>query len=974
MFRPLIVAAAAVLSVALTTTSAAHGLQTGALTGFVRDRDGLALPGATVSIVSPALQGARTTTTDENGAYVVRGLPPGTYDVTFAFAEMKPVTEQAVVALGVTRQLDATIAIVTLAETVSVTAAMPSTLTRHGSTANLTQGDVEMLPIGRTPSLVAEFAPGLTNNPPNSNQVSISGAFAFDNVFLLDGVDINDNLFAYPDNLFIEEAVEETQVLTSGLSAEYGRFSGGVINVVTRRGGNRFSGSFRTNFSNPAWTDETPFENERQQTRLNKMDRYYEGTLGGPLQRDKVWFFFAGRSQKTTADLTLAQTGAPFLQTDKSDRAEFKVTATPFANQTLQGQYTTRRQSGVRPSIPPTIDPNASDAVDQPGDLFVANWNGVVSNRFFASAQYSRKTNHPRYGNSSTAILDSPFLTIGRTGIPGGLQYNAAYFDRNDPEDRDSNQLTGSMSWFASDARWGTHDVKAGAERFVSIGRGGNSQSSTGYIFNTDYLTAAGRPALDEQGRIIPLWLPNTSSQAQTLPVRGAEIDIVTTSLYAQDRWTPMKRLTLELGVRYERVRSDATGGIVGVDTDTWVPRLGGTFDVEGNGKTTVSASYAHYAGRYAQNFFNKNTMVGNAGRVTRTYVGPAGQGLDFAPAFDPANYVVTSGSFPTANVFFADDLSSPVTKEFTVSAGREIGGRGTARVSYVWRRTGDFIETFIDRPTAEGRTTVVENGFAFGTFDNVYYRNSDAPTREYEGLQFDGTYRILPRWTVAGHWTVQLRNHGNYEGEAANNPGTGSTLGDYPEILVADRNFPEGRFDDFQRHKVRLWTIYSLDMGRFGSVDVAPVWRYNSLLTYSLVANGVPLSAIQRAANPGYARLPGSGTTGSQSLFFGERGSQEFAGYGLVDLGVTYQIPVWRSARPWIEFEVLNALNNDKLIAWDTSITVDPASVLDANGLPTGYLVGKDYGKATSTAHYPRPRPGLTGGRTFIAAAGFRF
>jgi hypothetical protein len=974
MFRPLIVAAAAVLSVALTTTSAAQGLQTGALTGFVRDRDGLALPGATVSIVSPALQGARTTTTDENGAYVVRGLPPGTYDVTFAFAEMKPVTEQAVVALGVTRQLDATIAIVTLAETVSVTAAMPSTLTRHGSTANLTQGDVEMLPIGRTPSLVAEFAPGLTNNTPNSNQVSISGAFAFDNVFLLDGVDINDNLFAYPDNLFIEEAVEETQVLTSGLSAEYGRFSGGVINVVTRRGGNRFSGSFRTNFSNPAWTDETPFENERQQTRLNKMDRYYEGTLGGPLQRDKVWFFFAGRSQKTTADLTLAQTGAPFLQTDKSDRAEFKVTATPFANQTLQGQYTTRRQSGVRPSIPPTIDPNASDAVDQPGDLFVANWNGVVSNRFFASAQYSRKTNHPRYGNSSTAILDSPFLTIGRTGIPGGLQYNAAYFDRNDPEDRDSNQLTGSMSWFASDARWGTHDVKAGAERFVSIGRGGNSQSSTGYIFNTDYLTAAGRPALDEQGRIIPLWLPNTSSQAQTLPVRGAEIDIVTTSLYAQDRWTPMKRLTLELGVRYERVRSDATGGIVGVDTDTWVPRLGGTFDVEGNGKTTVSASYAHYAGRYAQNFFNKNTMVGNAGRVTRTYVGPAGQGLDFAPAFDPANYVVTSGSFPTANVFFADDLSSPVTKEFTVSAGREIGGRGTARVSYVWRRTGDFIETFIDRPTAEGRTTVVENGFAFGTFDNVYYRNSDAPTREYEGLQFDGTYRILPRWTVAGHWTVQLRNHGNYEGEAANNPGTGSTLGDYPEILVADRNFPEGRFDDFQRHKVRLWTIYSLDMGRFGSVDVAPVWRYNSLLTYSLVANGVPLSAIQRAANPGYARLPGSGTTGSQSLFFGERGSQEFAGYGLVDLGVTYQIPVWRSARPWIEFEVLNALNNDKLIAWDTSITVDPASVLDANGLPTGYLVGKDYGKATSTAHYPRPRPGLTGGRTFIAAAGFRF
>jgi hypothetical protein len=144
--------------------------------------------------------------------------------------------------------------------------------------------------------------------------------------------------------------------------------------------------------------------------------------------------------------------------------------------------------------------------------------------------------------------------------------------------------------------------------------------------------------------------------------------------------------------------------------------------------------------------------------------------------------------------------------------------------------------------------------------------------------------------------------------------------------------------------------------------------------LTYSLVANGVALSAIQRAQNPGYARLPGSGTNGSQSLFFGERGSQEFASYGLVDLGLTYQVPVWRSAKPWIEFEVLNVLNNDKLIAWDTSIAADAASALDASGLPTGYLRGSNFGRATSTAHYPRPRPGLTGGRTFIAAAGIRF
>ena len=189
-----------------------------------------------------------------------------------------------------------------------VTAQTPSMLSRPTAGFNLRQDEVEKLAIGRTPALVAEFAPGLTNNTPNANQVTIGGAFAFDNVFMLDGVDINDNLIGNPDNLFIEDAVEETQVLTSGLPAEYGRFSGGVVNAVTRRGGNIFSGSVRTNLSNPAWTEETPFEKANNQTRLDKMDQYYEGVFGGPIQRDKLWFFFAGRSQTSTTDLTLAQT------------------------------------------------------------------------------------------------------------------------------------------------------------------------------------------------------------------------------------------------------------------------------------------------------------------------------------------------------------------------------------------------------------------------------------------------------------------------------------------------------------------------------------------------------------------------------------------------------------------------------------------------------------------------------------------
>jgi hypothetical protein len=133
-------------------------------------------------------------------------------------------------------------------------------------------------------------------------------------------------------------------------------------------------------------------------------------------------------------------------------------------------------------------------------------------------------------------------------------------------------------------------------------------------------------------------------------------------------------------------------------------------------------------------------------------------------------------------------------------------------------------------------------------------------------------------------------------------------------------------------------------------------------------VLNGQALSAVQAARNPGDAGNP------TQQIFFGERGSQSFEGFALVDLAVTYGVPVWRSAQPWIKFEMFNVLNNQKLIAWDTTIAADPASARDEFGLPTGYVQGARFGQGTSNAHYPAPRAGLDGGLMFDVAVGFRF
>ncbi len=962
----------------LASPAAAQGVQTGVLSGFVRGSDGLSLPGATVTVASPALQGTRTTVTDVNGAYLIRGLPPGAYTVTFEFTDMKPVTNTTTVPLGGAANLDATMSTIAIAEAVTVVAETPSVLTRPTGGLNLTKDEIDRLPAGRSPDQIAELAPGLTNNTPNSGQVTISGGFAWDNVFLIDGVDVNDNLFGDADNVFIEDAVQETQVLTSGISAEYGRFSGGVVNIVTKRGGNDFSGSFRANFTNPAWVQETPFEEEAESERQGKLNKYYEGTLGGPIARDKAWFFLAVRDQETRNETPLPETNAPFSSVNSSTRFELKGTVTPLPNQTFQASYVDNDQEQHRPSFSFTIDPNAFEDAKFPSKLFVANWNGVINQRMFGTLQYSRKQSGLQIGGSDTSLQNSPIFSVGVVAPPD-VHYNGPYFDATDPEDRDNDQITGSLAYFLSSASAGTHDLKAGFERFNAISRGGNSQAASGFVFFTDYLVDLdGRPLVDGSGRLIPVWDPEFSASQNWLPSRGAQLDTTTWSFYLQDRWTPMSRLTLDLGLRFERTRSEATGDIVGVDTNAAVPRFGATYDIEGNGRTIASASYGHYAGKYNINQIGGNNSVGNPARITRVYSGPAGTGRNFAPAFDLDNYEILSGSFPTENVFLEDGLSSPVTRELTLALGRELGARGVARALYTWRKTTNFIEDFIDDPTASGRTTVIVDGRNFGTFDNLEFRNSDAPERDYQALQFQTSYRVGTRAQIAGHWTVQLKNEGNYEGEATNQPALTSDIGDYPEILVPERNFPVGRLDDFQRHKVRIWGFYNVDLGRYGSFDIAPLWRINSGLSYSLVAETVPLSSIQRGRNPGYARLPGTGSGGSQDLYFGERGSESFPGYGLVDLGLTYQVPVWRTVRPWVKLEVLNVFNNQKLIAWDTTVTPDPSSPTDANGLRTGFIRGPRFGEATAAGDFPAPRPGVTGfndgGRAFLMAAGIRF
>ena len=212
------------------------------------------------------------------------------------------------------------------------------------------------------------------------------------------------------------------------------------------------------------------------------------------------------------------------------------------------------------------------------------------------------------------------------------------------------------------------------------------------------------------------------------------------------------------------------------------------------------------------------------------------------------------------------------------------------------------------------------------------------------------------------------MQNEGNYEGEAPNIPGQTALIGNYPEAFNEARNYLDGMAAVPNATSCGLWSVYELNLGRGGDVSFSGLMRVNSGQVYSLRLSQGPTAHAKDAAG----RIPRF--TQHAGGVLRERGSENFKGFGVLDVSVNYNVPVFTSVRPWIKVDVFNALNNQKQIAWSTSIKADPASAKDSLGLATGYLPNAAFGTATSNNQFPAPLAGVAGGRTMRFAVGVRF
>ena len=529
----------------------------GTLSVVAKDTSGKPMAGVRIILRSEKLQGERTGITDAQGIFRAALLPPGSYTGIVSLDGYKTGSLSAVVPLGGATTVDAILRKAETAEAVVTVIGSQGKVekTEVSVTENYTQEDILKLPVGRTLAGITQLAPGVTTGA--STRIVIGGSASYENKFLVNGADVNDNYFGTDVGLFIEDAIDETQVLTNSVSAEYGRFTGGVINALTKRGGNTFEGSLRVTATNQNWNAVLPSIDRNptlgitgadvRASIVDKINKTYVATVGGPIVKDKLWFFFAGRSTKTENSLSLPGSGVQYVNAVDETRYEANVTWQVTPNHRLLASYLSRevKSNHRAPLVNNTADPAGLSNRKDPLSLKTLQYDGILSANVNLNVQFTEKKQKITSSsigfpgnNGGTAFWQSPVFD------PTGLLFNNHYFG-NDPEERNNQSIKAVLTLYLTGA--GQHQVKLGYEQFKEINIGTNQQSPTG--FNID---ATGVDYTDINAVKYDFDADSYLEDWTLAP--GGKFTSTYNSFFVNDNWTLNTHFNFSLGARLEKV------------------------------------------------------------------------------------------------------------------------------------------------------------------------------------------------------------------------------------------------------------------------------------------------------------------------------------------------------------------------------------------------------------------------------------
>ena len=648
-----------VIPLVLVLALPAFAWQTGKISGTVFDPDGVPLAGVTVTITAPEMMGTRKIQTSESGGFLFFGLPPGKYLIDIAQPGFLPFKQERVrVSIGSAVTLDILLELPTAEETVVVTARRPVVDKEKTSLGgNYDDEFLESVPISRQYQSVAQLAPGVVGGA-NPN---VHGGSMYSNQYLIDGVNTTDpvtNTFAANFNF---DAIKEVQVLTGGLDAEYGQATGGIINLVTKSGGNEFhlDTSFYARPETFRLKDE--FEKEGAPT----SDSYaFNVNVGGPIMKDKLWYFASFEFNKAIRKMSATPdyfnpANPDMIQHPARDWTSFyylgKLTYQATDNHKLtfmtQGDPTwikNEDQSSM-------ISAEAETQRYQGGSFYTLAWEALWSKSLFQKTQLSYKDTVLDIFPMGCRSIDNPECSEHYdqdTGLVTGNSSMDYLTERN--------RLQFDSAWtYYLDDLLGDHELKAGwqyAHTWENL--------RDGIPGGASYTDRSGRPyrrsqlMRDDDGNYKRL---STTITGDTL------------GLFLQDAWKITKDLTIKPGVRFDYAQMLNYKDDVISEFLTTSPRINLVWDITGDGKTVFRAGYNRYVDT---GYLMLSGFVGK-GLETETY--------SYNPAtgeYDIFEY--SSGG--DSGVVVKDNLTAPHTDEITLQIERELFTDFSLAANGLWR------------------------------------------------------------------------------------------------------------------------------------------------------------------------------------------------------------------------------------------------------------------------------------------------
>ena len=790
------VATIAWVAVLLSWPAHAQRGQTSALSGIVRDATNNPMSGVELTVSSEQLIGGpQTALSDAGGRYRFATLLPGAYTLKAASSGFETLRRSGIDLLpGLAATVDITMNVASLDTTVDVHATVPAVDVKSSASQQLIERpllDNLPVPLSRSIGEYLNLTPGI------ANEVALGGA-AFANPISVDGTNGTSPVQGAPDAAPVVSWADSIQVQAVGANAEHGEYSSARMNVITRSGGNRYSGLGEYWWTRPGWSN--------WQNLLTWRDVI--GQAGGPVLRDRIWFFGGLEDHEYISRTGAVGEAAPSPSEPLVEARERKflgkLTGAPTRSTRLEGFASGGSSESLNGNARPGLDPNALGRFEGSNEMYNTRLTWTVDSRTLVEAHYGLYSGNNGQGPASADRRSGPPSHFDQATRMFSVNYQQIIEGRRNVQ---SGQV--KVTRHVAVPGIGEHELKAGVEH--ERDRVDQDQKYPG---DRLYLDRNGQPEL------VRLW---EGARYRSSHQR--------TSLFVQDTWQ-LGRLTLEPGVRFGFYDSAVPHPASRTYSNHSIsPRLGAAWDLSPDHRTVVRAHYGHYHDPMSTRFYEYLDSTADTTFIVARVLGP-----------DQFEEISRSGG-PTNLPTIDPDTKHSYAEEWFGGVEREVWPRVSVKAQYIRRNVRNTIG-FIDTGSVWMPASVVDPGpdGAMQTADDggpltIYYRDSSSTSallmtnpagawRHFDAIQFAGARRFADGWSLQASYSWG-RTVGSFDNENGSNV-AGTDVGGGGNFSNPNRAINTvGRTVFDRRHDVRVFGTYAVPY--WGGVRVSGIYRYTS-------------------------------------------------------------------------------------------------------------------------------------------------